>query len=109
MNFVPGLMWFRKKDVAKQGIKKALGKLLKRDEILRGKGNLFTPVSMTIGWPQGLMHNISSFVHILKGLSLQKLSSRIITPDSKVLYLEHSDDGNESISFKNNVPDRKKA
>jgi hypothetical protein len=100
LNIIPGLDWFSTKELAEKGIKNSKSERLSRSELINGKGRYLTNVHMSFGWPQGLMHFASSFVHCLKGIYLGRLikTSIGIERPIKYLYLEHSDDGNESIS-----------
>nr|WKE35347.1 RNA-dependent RNA polymerase [Rhizoctonia zeae bunyavirus 1] len=68
----------------------------------------FYCVEMTFGWPQGLEHFISSFVHGLASLSVKKYVPKLMKdPEMTIYYLFHSDDGNASVNPSFNLDERK--
>jgi hypothetical protein len=61
----------------------------------------FSPLLMNHGWPQGLKHFISSFVHGLECLAFRDITN-ILMPDlfRIIYYLFHSDDKNRCLDPK---------
>jgi hypothetical protein len=111
MSFVKNRVWFSREDLINKGIKKSQGRYHSKEFLEKdsNKGSYFTLVPMTIGWPQGLMHNISSFFHVLKGCALKKIVKNHLHKFPVSVYcLAHSDDGNESLSAKEEIRERDK-
>jgi len=63
----------------------------------RNRGFKFTSIKLTKGWPQGLLHFMSTLVHGVCA-EVEKMAYRAILPGSENLILYHSDDKNESIT-----------
>lgn len=58
----------------------------------------FCEVKMEFGWPQGLNHFISTFVHGLASIAVRKYVPILTKIPSDIYYLFHSDDGNCSVT-----------
>lgn len=54
-------------------------------------------VKMTHGWPQGIYHFASTFVHCMYGEIKSELN-KMVSSELNTVYFSHSDDSNESVS-----------
>jgi hypothetical protein len=64
------------------------------------RGRILTPLSMSHGWPQGIYHFLSSFVHGLETLYFERsLRAALPFKVDRVSSVFHSDDKNTSVTL----------
>nr|WMI40177.1 MAG: RNA-dependent RNA polymerase [Rhizoctonia cerealis bunyavirus] len=64
------------------------------------KKPLYTPLRFTFGWPQGILHFISSFYHGIGSIHTEKILKKVLGPETKVQIGFHSDDKNMAVTRK---------
>nr|WMI40150.1 MAG: RNA-dependent RNA polymerase [Rhizoctonia cerealis bunyavirus] len=104
----PSLKWYRPEDLIgnfKDGILSDEVKARpwrnpeQRSESVSAKDNLFSPLVMSFGWPQGLKHFISSFAHGLATIYTERVITKVLGYGTLVQSGFHSDDKNTAITI----------
>nr|WMI40144.1 MAG: RNA-dependent RNA polymerase [Rhizoctonia cerealis bunyavirus] len=104
----PSLKWYRPEDLMGNYNDGVLSDSVKarpwrnpsqRAESTSAKENLFSPLVMSFGWPQGLKHFISSFAHGLATIYTERVITKVLGYGTLVQSGFHSDDKNTAITI----------